>query len=107
MARVFSLITRETSARIIYRSVEFSSQILRNAALRNIFVSFGNKEARWKVAHPGRGDDLQLLSDNVAKTSASTLLLHVVLGIVLLQLETVPLPLLHSVSPLSTSGKNE
>lgn len=64
------------------RQIFFSN--IQNAPLRNIFVSFGNKEAWWKVAHPRRVDDLQLLSDNVAITRRRlqvhcTLLLGIVL----------------------------
>lgn len=108
IAPVFSLITRETSARIIYTAVKFSFQIFRNSPSRNIFVSFGNKEAWWKesAAHPRRVDDLQPLSDNVAITPRR-LQVHCTLlaGIVLLQLETVPPLLLLCFSSVGVAQK--
>lgn len=108
IAPVFSLITRETSARIIYTAVKFSFQIFRNSPSRNIVVSFGNKEAWWKesAAHPRRVDDLQPLSDNVAITPRR-LQVHCTLlaGIVLLQLETVPPLLLLCFSSVGVAQK--
>lgn len=88
IARVFLDNTRNVGPDNLHdRQIFFSN--IQNSASRNIFVSFGNKEAWWKVAHPRRVDDLQPLSDNVAITPRRLQVHCTSLGIVLLQLETV------------------